>query len=221
VTGTTQPAKLTPQERERRKKRRAWIPTAVIGGLILIAIVIALAVQDSGSGKTVVLKPGDTTFNRAGIAAMQRDADAQIDVEGPRRASAIDLPANGSTKFGPFPGISTELDMVGTGGIDSLYVDSFRVTTKYDYLTTISTTTQEFSFAEIQDQLEAESVVGITNTQMAAFENAMPVGAGDPTSFFSLLVGTGTELGVPTTVSVKCSGPNGCAVTTVTKLKSK
>jgi hypothetical protein len=220
VTEST-PTKLTPQERARRKKRRAWIPTGIIAGLIVIAIAVAVVIQLSGSAKPVVEKAGDTTFNKAGIVAMQKDADAQIDVRGPRQASVIDLPANGSTTFGPFSGISTELDLVGTGGIQSLYVDSFRVTTKDNYLTTISTTTQEFSFAGIHGQLEAESVVGITPNQMAAFQNAMPVGAGDPTSFFSLSVGTGTALGVPTTVSVKCAGPSGCAVTTVTKLQSK
>lgn len=222
MTKATQPSKLTPQERERRKKRRAWIPTGIIGGLIVIAIVVAIAVQNTGSGKPIVLKPGDTIFNKAGVAAMQKDADAQIDVQGPRRASAIDLPANGSTRFGPFPGISAELDLVGTHGtIQSLFVDSFRVTTRDDYITTISTTALEFGFAEIHEQVEEESIVGITTNQMAAFENAMPVGAGGPNSFFTLSIGTGTALGVPTTVTVKCSGPKGCAVTTVTRLQTK
>jgi hypothetical protein len=222
VTTTTERPKLTPQERARRKKRRAWIPTAIIGGLIVIAVVIALAIQNSGTGKTVVEKPGDTVFSTAGMTAMSKDADAQIEVRGPRQASAIDLPANCSTKFGPYPGISTELDLVGTGGgIQSLFVDSFRVTAKNDYLTTISTTTKEFGFTAIHDQLQAESVVGISAKQFAAFQNAMPAGAGGPDSHFTLAVGTGRALGVPTKVSVSCDGAKGCTVSTVTTLQQK
>jgi hypothetical protein len=223
VTGAAKPGrpKLTQQERRRRKARRAWIPTGIIAGLIVVAIIVAIVVQNGGSGKPVVETAGDTRFNAEGVASILKDADAQIDVRGPRPASAIDLPANSSKNFGPFNGISAELDLVGTNGIQSLYVDSFRITTRDNLLTTISTTSTEFGFAEIHDQLEAESVVGITTKQMAAFENAMPVGAGGPKSFFTLKLGTGTALGIPTRVSVTCAGPKGCTVTTLTTLKQK
>ena len=222
MTESTGPKKLTPQERARRKARRAWIPTAVIGVLIVVAIIVAITVQNSGTGKPVVLEPGDTVFNAAGIAKMQKDADAQIDVRGVRSASAVHLPANGNSKFGPFPGISAELDLVGVHGtIQSLFVDSFRVITKNDSIAKITTTAQEFSFTGIHNQVQEESVVGITPKQVAAFENAMPVGAGGPASHFHLKVGTGMALGVPTTVAVACDGPKGCTVTTVTTLQTR
>lgn len=210
--------KLTPEERRRRKARRAWIPTAVIGGLIAIAIVIAIVVQSSGSGKPVVEHAGDTNFTKAGIAEVTKTADAQIDVRGPRQASIVSLPANGSKTFGPFNGIAAELDLVGSHGIDSVFVDSFTVTTRNDYLRSITTQSREFDFADLHNQLDAEAVLGITNAQMARFENAMPVGAGGPTSFFRLDVGTGHDLGVPTAISVVCAGPKGCDVRTVTTL---
>jgi hypothetical protein len=221
-TGSTRPAprKLTPAERRRRRARRAWIPTGIIAGLIIAAIIVAVGYHAQGGGKPIVLKAGDTHFTAAGVAALEADLDAQIDVRGVRSAAAIDLPANGTRKYGPNNGTPIELDLVGKGGIQSLYVDYFRVTTKDGYLISVSTTSREFDFADIDTQLHAESVVGITNAQLGAFLNARPVGAGDAHSFFSLPVGTGTALGVPTRVSVTCSGPKGCEVNTVTTLEA-
>lgn len=218
TSGQGYKAKPTSAQRSQRRNRAAWIVTGVIGGLIVVAIVIAVVVHASGAGKTVVLGPGDTHFTKAGIAKMDKGADAQITVTGPRRASDVQLPANATKTFGPYSGIATELDLIGKHGDDSLFVDTFTVTTKNDYITRIATTTKEFDYTDLHDQLEAVGVVGISTNQMAAFENAMPAGAGGPTSHFNLVVGTGYDLGIPTKVAVKCEGAAGCNVTTVTTL---
>lgn len=218
TSGQGYKAKPTAADRARRRNRASWIVTAVIGAIIVVAIVIAVAVHASGQGKTVVLGPGDTHFTKAGIAKMTRGADAQIDVIGARPASAVQLPADGSRTFGPFENIEAELDLVGKHGIDSLFVDTFTVKTSDDLIRTISTKTAAYSYTDIHNALENDVVVGISPRQMAAFENAMPNGAGDPSSHFSLVVGTGYDLGVPTKVAVKCAGVAGCTITTLTTL---
>jgi hypothetical protein len=63
-------------------------------------------------------------------------------------------------------------------------------------------------------------VLGVTNQQMAAFENAMPNGAGGPNSHFTLAVGDGNALGIPTHVVVSCAGAKGCTVATTTTLRT-
>ena len=205
-------------ERRRRQARRAWIPTGIIGALIVGAIIVAIVLNAGGGAKPVIASRGFTHFDNAGLAAIQRSADAQVDVRGVRTATSIGLPRDGSTKLGPFSGVSMELDLVGTHGTRSLYVDSFRVNTAGNTLRTISTSSKEFSFADIHTELKSDAVVGVSNQQMAAFQDSMPNGAGGPDSFFTLPVGTGRALGVPTAVSVTCAGPKGCTVRTVTTL---
>jgi hypothetical protein len=216
-----EPRKLTPAERARRRARRAWIPTGVIAILILAAVVIALTFQRIGADKAVVEKAGDSRFDTAGLAEIIKTADVQIDVRGPRKASAVGLPSNGTTKIGPFSNIATELDLVGTGGLDSIFVDSLQLTTRKDYITSIVTKTGEYDYTDLHNDLVADEVVGISTKQMGAFLNAMPDGAGGPDSYFALDVGTGTALGVPTDLKVRCNGPKGCTVTTTTTLAQK
>lgn len=212
------PKKLTPAERRRRRARLAWIPTGVIALIIIAAVIIALEFQRGGGGKTVVEEPGDSTFTRAGVAEIVKTADVQFDVKDPQRASNLGLPANGRKSFGPFLNIAAEVDLVGTHGTKMLYVDSFAVTTKNDYITTVTTTTHEYDYTDLHSKLVEEEVVGITPAQLGAFEDSMPVGAGGPSSSFALTVGTGTALGVPTKLAVKCSGPAGCVITSTTTL---
>lgn len=214
-------AKLTPAERQRRRARRAWIPTGIIGLLIIAAVIVALVLQRGGGNKAIVEQAGNSTFDKAGIAEISKTADAQIDVRGPRQASTLGLPANGTKRFGPFLNIATELDLVGTAGAEPLFVDRFAVITKDDYISRIVTTTHEYDYTDLHNELVADRVIGISTTQMAAFINAMPDGAGGPSSYFSLALGTGDALGVPTRVDVKCSGPAGCLVTTTTTLAQK
>jgi hypothetical protein len=212
---------LTPEERRRRKARRAWIPTIVIGALILIAIGAALYYQSSGAGKVVALSSANSKFNIAGLKVINGAADVQIDVRHPLIAKSVGLPDNSTRTFGPFDGIQLEVDLVGVHDTESIFVDSMHVVTRNGYVTTISTSTTNSGYAFIRDQLASLDVLGLTTTQMADFENSMPDGAGGPKSYFTLPFGTGTALGIPTTVKVSCAGPKGCTVATKTTLKNK
>jgi hypothetical protein len=214
------PPKLTPKERRRRKERRAWIPTIVIAGVILVAIGGAAFFQASGIGKPVQETGGDSKFNLAGIRVINGAADAQVDVRKPLKAASVGLPADSSKTFGPFSNIKLEVDLVGDHGTASIFVDSMRIVTHHDAVTSISTTIHDFGYTFIHDQLVDYSVLGITPQQLAAFEDAMPNGAGDPDSHFTLAVGDGDALGVPTHVTVSCDGANGCTVGTTTALQA-
>lgn len=210
--------KLTPAERRRRKERRAWIPTVIIGGIILLAIAGAVIFQATGLGKVINPPAGDSKFNIAGIHVINGAADAQVDVRKPLKAAAVGLPANTRKTFGPFSNIKLEVDLVGTHGTASIFVDSMHIVTQDGLVTSVSTTTHDYGFTFIHDQLVAYSVLGITTQQMAAFSNAMPNGAGDPDSHFKLAVGDAEALGVPTHITVSCDGPKGCTVATTTVL---
>jgi hypothetical protein len=210
--------KLTPAERRRRKARRAWIPTVIIGGIILLAIAGAIVFQLSGAGKVSKPPVGDSKFNIAGIHVINGAADAQVDVRKPLTAASVGLPANSSKTFGPFSTIKLEVDLVGVHGTESIFVDSMHIVTHNGFVTSLSTTIHDYGYTFIHDQLVAYSVLGVTPLQMAAFEKAMPNGAGDPDSHFTLAVGDGDALGVPTHITVSCDGPKGCTVATTTTL---
>ena len=211
---------LTPAERRRRTERRAWIPTFVIAGVIVIAIIVAVLLQASGIFQPVTAV-GDSKFNIAGLAVVNGAADAQIDVRKPLSATSVGLPANSRRTFGPYDGISLEVDLVGTSGTKKIFVDSMRVVTRNGAVTSISTSTHDYGFLFIRAQLASLGVLGLTAKQMANFENAMPNGAGGDNSYFSLPFGTGNALGVPTSVTVACAGPKGCTVSTRTTLPQK
>jgi hypothetical protein len=89
-----------------------------------------------------------------------------------------------------------------------------RIFTSHGFVTSFSTTIRDFGFTFIHDQLVDYSVLGISPHQLAAFENSMPNGAGGPNSHFTLAVGDGDALGVPTRVTVSCAGAKGCTVGT-------
>jgi hypothetical protein len=214
----TERPKLTPEERRRRKARRAWIPTVVIGGIIVVAIAGAIAFQVSGLGRVTPPAAGDSKFNLAGIRVINGAADAQLDVRKPIKAASVGLPANSSKKFGPFNNIALEVDLVGIHGTASIFVDSMHIVTQNGYVTWVSTTTRNNGYSFIHSQLDSYSVLGVTSGQLAAFENAMPNGAGDPDSHFTLAVGDAEALGVPTHVTVSCAGAKGCTVSTITTL---
>lgn len=211
---------LTPAERRRRKARRAWIPTIVIAGLIVVAVVVAVLVQVSGVSKVPTVT-GNSKFNIAGLRVINGAADVQIDVRGPLSAASVGLPANSSRTFGPFDTIELEVDLVGTSGVERIFVDSMKVVTKHGKVTSISTSTTDSGYLFIRTQLASLDVLGLTPAQMANFENAMPNGAGGPDSHFSLPFGTGNALGVPTAVRVSCDGAKGCTVSTKTTLLTK
>ena len=211
-------AKLTPEERRRRKQRRAWIPTIVIVGVIAVAIAAAAFFQASGIGKPVHETSNDSKFNLSGIRAINGAADAQVDVRKPPSAASVGLPANSSTTIGPFTGITLEVDFVGDHGTETIFVDSMRIATSHGSVTSISTTIHDFGYTFIHDQLIDYSVLGISPQQLAAFEDAMPNDAGGPRSHFTLAVGDGDALGVPTHVIVSCDGAKGCTVGTNTVL---
>jgi hypothetical protein len=212
--------KLTAAERRRRTQRRAWIPTVVIGGIILIAVVVAVLFQVTGLG-TRLNAHGDSKFNIAGLRVVNGAADAQIDVRKPLTATSVGLPANSSRTFGPYDGISLEVDLIGTSGTKEIFVDTMQVVTRKGYVTSISTTTRDHGFLFIRTQLASLNTLGLTSKQLANFENTMPNGAGGEDSYFSIPFGTGNALGVPTSVTVSCSGPKGCAVSTKTTLLQK
>jgi len=212
--------KLTPEERRRRKERRAWIPTLVIGGVILVAIIGAVLFQVSGLGKVTPPPVGNSKFNLAGIRVINGAADAQVDVRKPLKAASVGLPADSSKTFGPFSNIKLEVDLVGVHGTASVFVDSMHIVTRHGFVTSISTSARDFGYSFIHDQLVSYSVLGVTNQQMAAFENAMPNGAGGPNSHFTLAVGDGNALGIPTHVVVSCAGAKGCTVATTTTLRT-
>jgi hypothetical protein len=212
--------KLTAAERRSRKQRRAWIPTIIIAGIILVVIAGAVVFQASGIGKTVHETSGDSKFNLAGIRIINGAADAQVDVRKPLKASSVGLPDDASKMFGPFSGIKLEVDLVGVHRTASIYVDSMHIVTSHGAVTSLSTTIHDFGYAFIHSQLVDYSVLGITPQQLAAFENTMPNGAGGPGSHFTLPVGDGDALGVPTRVVVSCDGAKGCTVTTKTVLPS-
>jgi Trk-type K+ transport system membrane component len=219
-TGTQKPA-MTPEERRRRKARRAWIPTLVIAGVIVVAIAAAVVFQLSGAGKIVAPPPGDSKFNIAGLRVIHGAADAQIDVRGPLTAKSVGLPAYSSKTFGPFDDIQLQVDLVGTHGTESIFVDSMHVITRHGLVTSISTSTTDFGYLFIRSQISSLGVLGLTTKQMALFEDSMPNGAGDANSHFNLPFGTGNALGIPTTVRVSCAGAKGCTVSTNTTLKLK
>jgi hypothetical protein len=212
------PPKLTAQERRRRKQRRAWIPTVIIAGIILLVIAGAAIFQASGIGKPVHQNTADSKFNLAGIRVIDGAADAQVDVRKPLKASSVGLPADSTTKFGPFSNIKLEVDLVGDHGTESIFVDSMHIVTSHGLVTSISTTIHNFGYTFIHDQLVDYSMLGISSQQLAAFENSMPNGAGGPNSHFTLSVGEGDALGVPTRVTVSCDGAKGCTVGTNTVL---
>jgi hypothetical protein len=212
---------LTPAEKRKRKARRAWIPTIVIGVIILVAIGTALGLQAAGVFKVTTPVAGDSKFNIAGLKVINGAADAQIDVREPLSAASVGLPANSSKTFGPFNTIQLEVDLVGKHGTASIFVDSMHVITRGGHVISVSTSTTNSGYLFLHNQLESLSDLGLSQTQMANFENAMPNGAGGPTSHFSLPFGTGTALGVPTTVNVRCDGAKGCTVSTKTTLLTK
>lgn len=211
-------APLTPAERRRRKQRRAWIPTIVIGAVILVAVVTAISLNAAGVFRVTKPVAGDSKFNIAGIKVIDGAADVQIDVRKPLSTAKVGLPADSKKTFGPFNGVELQVDLVGKTGIQSIFVDSMRVTTGNGFVTSLATTTTGSGFSFIHNQLESMTGLGLTTAQMARFEDAMPNGAGGPSSHFSLPFGTGNALGVPTTVDVRCAGANGCTVTTKTTL---
>jgi hypothetical protein len=211
---------LTLEERRRRKARRAWIPTIVIGAIIVVAIVVAVVVQVSGVAKVPTVA-GDSKFNIAGLRVIDGAADVQIDVRKPLSAASVGLPANSSKTFGPFDTIELEVDLVGTSGVEKIFVDSMHVETRNGQVTSISTSTTDSGYLFIRTQLSSLNVLGLTAKQMADFENAMPNGAGGPSSHFSLPFGSGNALGVPTAVRVSCAGAKGCTVSTKTTLHTK
>ena len=172
---------LTPEERRKRKARRAWIPTIVIGAIIVVAILVAVVVQVSGI-TTVPTVSGDSKFNIAGLRVINGAAEVQIDVRKPLTAASVGLPANSSRTFGPFDTIELEVDLVGTSGVEKIFVDSMHVVTKNGQVTSISTSTTDSGYLFIRTQLSSLDVLGLTTKQMADFENAMPNGAGGPRS---------------------------------------
>ena len=212
------PPKLTAQERRRRKQRRAWIPTVIIAGIIALVIAGAAIFQASGIGKPVHQTTADSKFNLAGIRVIDGAADAQVDVRKPLKAAAVGLPADSSKTFGPFSDIKLEVDLVGDHGTASIFVDSMHIVTNHGAVTSISTTIHDFGFTFIHDQLVDYSALGISPQQLAKFEDAMPNDAGGPDSHFTLAVGDGEALGVPTRVVVSCDGAKGCTVATTTVL---
>lgn len=211
---------LTAAERRRRTERRAWIPTIVIAGVIVVAVVTAVLVQASGIARPVVSE-GDSNFNIAGVRVINGAADVQIDVRKPLSAKSVGLPANSRRTFGPFDQVQLEVDLVGTTGTKRIFVDSMRVVTKDGYVTTVTTTTHDFGYLFIRSEISSLAVLGLTTRQAVQFENAMPNGAGDDNSHFNLPLGTGNALGVPTSVRIGCAGPKGCTVTTLTTLPTK
>jgi hypothetical protein len=224
VTSTdnkTQKPALTPEERRRRKARRAWIPTIVIGAIIVAAIAAAVLFQASGIFRAVTPSSGDSKFNIAGLRVIHGSADVQIDVRKPLRAKSVGLPANATRTFGPFDGIQLEVDLVGPHDTESIFVDKMRVVTRGGLVTSISTSTTSSGYLFIRSQIASLQVLGLTPTQTANFENEMPNGAGGPTSHFNLPFGTGSALGIPTAVRVSCAGPKGCTVSTNTTLLRK
>jgi hypothetical protein len=192
----------------------------VIAGVIVAVIVVAAVLQASGLFMPVT-SSGDSKFNIAGLKVINGAADAQVDVRKPLTAKSVGLPANSDRTFGPFNGIELEVDLVGTTGTKRIFVDSMRVVTRDGYVRSVSTTTHEFGYLFIRSQISSLNVLGLTSRQMTAFENAMPNGAGDEHSYFSLPFGTGNALGVPTAVTVGCAGPKGCTVSTRTTLLQK
>ena len=215
--GARKKSALTPAEHRRRRDRRAWIPTLVIAAVIASAVVVAVVLQMTGVFAPVT-SSGDSKFTIAGVKVINGAADVQIDVRKPLAARAVGLPANATRTVGPFNGIELEVDLVGASGTARIFVDSMRVVTRDGYVTSISTSTHDFGYLFIRNHLSSLNVLGLTSRQMTEFENAMPNGAGDASSYFRLPFGTGTALGVPTAVTVGCAGPRGCTVTTQTTL---
>jgi hypothetical protein len=216
VTDAPNKPALTPAERRRRKERRAWVPTFVIAGVILVAIIAAVLFQVAGVGKLINPPTGTSKFDISGVKVVNGAADALVDVRKTLAAKTVGLPANASRTVGPFDGIELEVDLIGTHGTKRLFVDSMTVVTRNGAVTSISTATHDYGYLFIRSQLTALSVLGLTSKQMAEFQNAMPNGAGDATSHFNLPFGTGDALGVPTAVTVGCDGAKGCTVSTRT-----
>jgi hypothetical protein len=210
----------TPAERRRRKARRAWIPTVVISAVIAAAVVTAVLLHSANLGRVPAVPTGNSKFTIAGLRVVDGAADAQLDVRKPISAASVGLPGNTVKTFGPFDNIELEVDLTGIHGTASIFVDTMKVATHGGVLTTLSTRTRTDGFAAIHNQLESLTALGLTNLQLAAFENAMPDGAGSPTSHFALVVGVGTALGVPTRIAVSCADAKGCEVTTTTTLRT-
>ncbi|HEY4268961.1 MAG TPA: hypothetical protein VGM94_12295 [Galbitalea sp.] len=213
---TRQP--MTAAERARRRQRRAWIPAVVALAVIAIVGVVTATLVGNGLGKHVAVIPGVSHFTPKGIRNINETNSAKFDLRAvPLDTRAIQLAPDGDKKFGPYGDAYAELTFVTKSGPLSLYVGSFRVISQGGLLTRITTDTHEPDFSTMHTDLYQIANVGITKAQFGAFMKAIPV-PGKHGSVFTIRVGSGTALGVPTTVSASCAGAQGCDVRTDSRL---
>jgi predicted regulator of Ras-like GTPase activity (Roadblock/LC7/MglB family) len=209
---------LTAAERARRRQRRAWIPAIIALVVIVVVGIVAATLVGNGLGRHVAVLPGVSHFTPKGIRNINETNSARFDLRNvPLDTRAIQLAPDGDKKFGPYGDAYAELTFVTKSGPLSLYVGSFHVISAGGMLTEITTDTHEPDFATMHTDLYQIANVGVTTTQLGAFMKTIPV-PGKHGSVFAIKVGTGTALGVPTTVSAICAGAKGCDVRTVSRL---
>lgn len=211
---------LTLAEKRARKKRRAWIPAIIAAGVIIAIVVVAISLQSAGVFKVYKPNESDSKFGPAGTRQVQGATDAQIDVRGIRSAASLQLPDNTHRTFGPYS-LPLEVDLIGKAGTESNFVQTMTVVTTGGVLASVSTKTDAAGFSDIHGAIYGDQDFGFTNAELAAFQNKLPASVDEGTAHFTLVLGTGNELGVPTRVWVTCAGAKGCEVYTTTTLRTK
>ena len=212
---------LTPAERARRRERRKWIPAVIALALIVAVGIVTAVLVRNGLGRHVDVLPGVSHFTQKGIANINETNAARFDLRKvPLDTRAIRLAPDGDRSFGPYTPAYAELTFVTKGGPLTLYVGSFHVISQGGMLTEITTQTHDPDFASMHTDLYQIAAVGVSKRQLGAFMNAVPV-PGKHGSVFSLKVGSGSALGVPTTVSASCAGAKGCDIRTISRLPSE
>ncbi|HEY5319622.1 MAG TPA: hypothetical protein VIJ76_01980 [Galbitalea sp.] len=214
---------LTPEQRRRRRIRRGWIPSGVFAVLILVVVAITVGLHLQGLGNVSRALPGFSHFTGAGMQNVSNTGVIRLDLRSlPLAAKSIGLPASGTHPIAPV--YVSDIDVTLTGGAQSarLTVGSVTVDTGNGVVREIRTSTDAGGdFGALGAALESDAQLGITDDQIANFLSDARGLNRNGASDYSRTVGTGRALGVPSTVSVKCTQASGCTVVTITRLSAR
>lgn len=214
---------LTPEQRRRRRLRRGWIPSGVFAVLILVVVAITIGLHLQGLGNISRALPGFSHFSGKGMENVSNTGVVRLDLRSfPLAAKSIGLAASGTHPIAPVYVSDIDLSLTGRSQSARLTVGSITIGTSGGRVHEIRTSTDAGGdFSALSGALGSDAQLGITDDQIANFlsdaRGLNRKGASD----YSRTVGTGRALGVPSTVSVKCTQASGCTVVTVTRLPAR